>query len=81
MNYAIIVAGGSGRRMQSSTPKQFMEIGGLPILMRTINAFYQYSQKLTIIVVLPEAQFALWYELVKVHHFDTPCELVKGGKA
>ena len=81
MNYAIIVAGGSGKRMQSSTPKQFIEIGGLPILMRTINAFYQYSQNLTIIVVLPEDQFTLWHTLVKVHHFDIPYELVKGGNS
>lgn len=78
-NYAIIVAGGSGKRMQSSTPKQFIEIGGLPILMRTINAFYQYSQNLSIIVVIPEDQFALWHKLVEIHHFDIPYDLVKGG--
>ena len=81
INYAIIVAGGSGKRMQSAIPKQFIEIGGTPILMRTVNAFYQYSQNLNIIVVIPEEQFALWNKLVEIHHFDIPCQLVKGGKS
>jgi 2-C-methyl-D-erythritol 4-phosphate cytidylyltransferase len=81
MNYAIIVAGGSGKRMQSTIPKQFIEIGGTPILMRTINAFYQYSQNLNIIVVIPEEEFTLWNKLIEIHHFDTPCQLVKGGKS
>ena len=81
MNYAIIVAGGSGKRMQSSTPKQFIEIGGLPILMRTIKAFYQYSQDLNIIVVIPEDQFTSWKNLVEIHHFDIHHQLVKGGES
>ena len=34
MNYALIIAGGSGNRMGQDIPKQFIEIGGLPILMR-----------------------------------------------
>lgn len=81
MKYAIIVAGGSGSRMQSTTPKQFIKIGGLPILMRTIKAFYQYSQDINIIVVIPEEQFSLWSELVENHHFNIHCLLVKGGKS
>lgn len=79
MEYAIIVAGGSGMRMQSTTPKQFIVIGGLPILMHTINAFYHYSESINIILVIPEDQFELWNKLVEVHQFNIPCQLVKGG--
>ena len=80
MKYAIIVAGGSGIRMQSALPKQFIEVGGLPILMRTIKAFHQYSQDIDIILVIPSAQFALWHDLVDKHHFNLACQLVKGGE-
>jgi 2-C-methyl-D-erythritol 4-phosphate cytidylyltransferase len=77
--YAIIVAGGSGSRMQSTTPKQFIEIGGLPILMRTISAFYQYSQEIKIILVIPGSLFSTWATLVKTHGFSIPLKLVKGA--
>ncbi len=80
MKYALIVAGGRGSRMQSTTPKQFIEVGGLPILMRAIRAFYQYSQTIKIIVVIPEEHFTLWSKLAENHHFNIPCQLVKGGK-
>lgn len=79
IEYALIVAGGSGSRMQSTTPKQFIEVGGLPILMRAIRAFYQYSQEIKIIVVIPEDHFTLWKNLIEIHHFDIPHQLVKGG--
>jgi len=79
--YAIIVAGGSGIRMQSATPKQFIEIGGVPILMRTIKAYYQYSQDINLIVVIPQEQFALWKALIEIHNFDIICHVVKGGNS
>lgn len=80
MEYAIIVAGGSGSRMKSDIPKQFIEINGLPILMRTINAFHRYSEALKIILVIPEDQFSIWHDLVKRYHFSISCQLVNGGK-
>ncbi|MBQ9509755.1 MAG: 2-C-methyl-D-erythritol 4-phosphate cytidylyltransferase, partial [Bacteroidales bacterium] len=38
---AVIVAGGSGTRFGAEVPKQFLSLGGKPILMRTIEAFDQ----------------------------------------
>ena len=38
--YVIIVAGGSGQRMKSILPKQFIDLAGKPILMHTIHKFY-----------------------------------------
>ena len=60
MNYIVIVAGGKGRRMGSELPKQFLLIGGKPILMHTIERFYEYDKTLNIILVLPEEQQDLW---------------------
>ncbi len=77
--YALIVAGGTGRRMKSDLPKQFLEISGWPILMHTIKAFYQYSSQLKIILVLPEGDFDTWYELCKRHDFQIVHQLQSGG--
>ena len=54
MDYIIIVAGGKGLRMGSDIPKQFLPIGGKPVLMRTLERFRAYSSALQIILVLPE---------------------------
>ncbi|MGN8071898.1 2-C-methyl-D-erythritol 4-phosphate cytidylyltransferase [Mucilaginibacter sp. 22184] len=80
-NYAIIVAGGTGTRMQSAVPKQFLLLNGLPVLMHTILAFMQSAIKPDIILVLPAAYHNYWRELCHTHQFDTPHQLVTGGEA
>ncbi len=77
--YALIVAGGSGTRMESSTPKQFLELAGMPVLMHTIKAFYSYSSRATIIVVLPSDQIERWHGLCLKHGFDIPHKTAHGG--
>ena len=72
MDYVIIVAGGKGLRMGSDIPKQFLPIGGKPVLMRTIERFREYSATLQIILVLPEAQQAYWRELCQQYNFPLP---------
>ena len=51
MDYVIIVAGGKGLRMGTETPKQFLPVAGKPILMRTIERFYEYNPDINIILV------------------------------
>lgn len=77
--YVVIVAGGSGSRMKSELPKQFIELAGLPILMHTIKAFH--FDDIKIILVLPEPQIAFWQQLLSQHQFDVPHEIVEGGVA
>jgi len=77
--YAIIVAGGKGTRIQSKLPKQFLPLCGKPILLHTIEAFFHYSDRIKVIVVLPEDDFAIWDTIVKEHSFDRPVILQKGG--
>ena len=80
MDYIIIVAGGKGLRMGGEIPKQFMEIGGLPVLMHTIKRFREYSEKLNIILVLPHDQQDYWRNLCEKHHFDVAHQVVDGGE-
>jgi 2-C-methyl-D-erythritol 4-phosphate cytidylyltransferase len=77
--FALIVAGGKGIRIRSALPKQFLTIGGLPILMHTISAFNQYSSSIPIILVLPEDDFSTWHTLVEKHAFTRPVILQAGG--
>ena len=46
VQYALIVAGGKGLRMGTELPKQFLPIGGKPVLMRTLEAFYDYNAEI-----------------------------------
>lgn len=79
-NYAIIVAGGSGSRMQSSVPKQFLLLNGLPVMMHTIQAFHQSISKPSIILVIPADAHAYWKDLCKQYNFTIPHQLVNGGE-
>lgn len=79
-DYIIIVAGGKGLRMGSDIPKQFLPIGGKPVLMRTIERFHHFSEALQIILVLPKAQQAYWHELCEQYQFDVPYLLADGGE-
>lgn len=79
--YAIIVAGGSGTRMNSDIPKQFLLLGNRPILMHTIEAFHRYSEKVKIILVLPEPDVQRWKKLCDEHQFDCRHDIVKGGRS
>ena len=80
LDYVIIVAGGKGLRMGSDIPKQFLPIGGKPVLMRTLERFREYSADLQIILVLPEAQQAYWQQLCEEYHFDVTYTLANGGQ-
>jgi 2-C-methyl-D-erythritol 4-phosphate cytidylyltransferase len=79
-DFVIIVAGGKGLRMGGDIPKQFLPIGGKPVLMRTLERFRAYSADLQIILVLPEAQQDYWKELCKAYDFKVEYQLANGGE-
>ena len=80
MNAVIIVAGGKGLRMGGDIPKQFLPVGGKPILMRTIDRFLQYDEKMQVVLVLPESQQEYWRTLCDEYHFSQPYTLANGGE-
>jgi 2-C-methyl-D-erythritol 4-phosphate cytidylyltransferase len=77
--YAVIVAGGSGKRMGAEIPKQFLELAGRPVLMHTIERFKKFNDAIEIITVLPENQLLYWVDIQKKHSFSILHTLVKGG--
>lgn len=79
--FAIIVAGGKGTRMKSSTPKQFMLLNGLPILMHTLNSFFEYSSEIKIILVLPEDDLKTWKMLCQKYNYTKKVTIALGGES
>lgn len=80
MNNVIIVAGGKGLRMGSELPKQFLNVGGKPVLMRTIEAFYNFDKSIHIIVALSASYREHWSKLCKGYGFTIYHEVVDGGE-
>lgn len=80
MDYIIIVAGGKGLRMGSDLPKQFLPVGGKPVLMRTLERFRSYSEALQIVLVLPHAQQEYWRQLCREYRFEVAHAVVDGGE-
>lgn len=66
--------------MGSDIPKQFLPIGGMPVLMRTIERFRDYSADLQIILVLPQAQQDYWRQLCNEYHFNVEYQQADGGE-
>ena len=77
---ALIVAGGKGLRMGSELPKQFLPIGGKPVLMHTLEAFHRFDKRMQLILVLPREQQGFWRELCETHGFNIRHEIADGGE-
>jgi 2-C-methyl-D-erythritol 4-phosphate cytidylyltransferase len=77
--YAVIVAAGSGSRMGKEIPKQFLHLGGKPILFHTVDTFLSSYNDLQIILVIP-SRFISWADdLVKSFGEPSRITLVEGG--
>ena len=80
--YAIIVAGGSGSRMKSEIPKQFLLLNGKPILIHTVEKFLQIPN-IQVIVVLPKNDIEYWNVITSsneiIQSFKKSITLTVGG--
>jgi len=79
-NSVIIVAGGSGKRMESDVPKQFLLLDKKPVLFYSLEAFHAFNPNIHIVLVLPESMIGFWQSLCKEYDFRVKHEIVKGGK-
>ena len=79
LKYAVIVAGGSGSRMKSSIPKQFLPINGKPVLSYTIETFLSAFDDLQIILVLQDLYFDQGREIIALSSQPKKILTVKGG--
>ena len=75
----VVTAGGSGTRMGSALPKQFLELEGRAVLQRTIERFLEACPGIKVITVLPEAHAAWWRRYCRERGFNCPQRLVNGG--
>lgn len=77
--YAVIVAGGSGLRMGTAVPKQFLELSGHPVLWHTLNAFLQAYSDLEVILVLPQAHVETGLAIIQTTTDPSRIWIATGG--
>lgn len=73
------MAAGSGSRMGSEVPKQFLEIGGKPILRQTIERFLEYDPTIGVVVVLPASGKEWWKNYCSESGFIERYTMATGG--
>lgn len=78
---AIIVAGGKGLRMGAEIAKQYLPIGGIPVLMHTILVFFKTDPTIHLVLVLPQNDFEFWENLCQTHGFNIPHQIISGGNS
>ena len=78
--YAIIVGGGSGKRMQNVIAKQFLVLKDMPVLMHSLLAFHNSYYKPDIILVLHEDMHEQWADLCLKYDFQIPHTVIRGGE-
>lgn len=79
MNIALILAAGCGKRMGTHTPKQFLEVGGKPILAYTLEAFQKHDEIDVIYVVCPEDSRDTVWEIVRDYEISKLQKVLPGG--
>lgn len=80
MNHAIIVAGGTGTRMQQHLPKQFLELHGKPVLAHTLRLFHQFDPTIRIVVVMHHDFVNYWNDLRETLDLGIAHTVVPGGR-
>ncbi len=78
--FAVIVAGGIGKRMKSELPKQFMKLADQPVMLHTLRVFHEFDRKLKIIIVLHDGYYNIWNSICKEYSCSIPHKIIKGGK-
>jgi 2-C-methyl-D-erythritol 4-phosphate cytidylyltransferase len=79
-NSVIIVAGGSGKRMGATLPKQFLEINGKALIFYTLDKFIDFDPGIEIILVINEGYLGYWEKAKFKADFDFPVRIASGGE-
>jgi len=78
--YAVIVAGGTGSRMNSNIPKQFLLINNKPLLFYTIDVFLKTYDDMQVILVLPENHVSQGQKVIDAYFDNSRITICEGGK-
>lgn len=73
------MAGGSGSRMHTPMPKQFLLLKDKPVLLHSMERFSFACKGIDLILVLPEQHFKTWESLCNQYHIDLPHRIAPGG--
>ncbi|SEG90857.1 2-C-methyl-D-erythritol 4-phosphate cytidylyltransferase [Thermomonospora echinospora] len=76
---AVVLAGGTGRRIGSATPKQLLEVGGRPILAYAIGAFDGHRGVDEVLVVMARGHVPQATRIVSEHGYGKVSRVVEGG--
>ena len=77
--YLVVTAGGSGTRMGTALPKQFLQLEGRAVLQMTVERFLSACPDIKVVTVLPEAHIPWWRQYCRERNFNCPQRLVAGG--
>ena len=80
MNYAIVLAGGKGTRMNSDIPKQFLTIGGKPLISYSLDVFEKSPLIDAVIIVTSQDYTSYMKDLVKENDYKKIAGIALGGK-
>ena len=78
--FVLMMAGGSGSRMNSIIPKQFAELCGKPVIMHSFQVFYDFDPQINFVLVLPEQHVEMWKKLCEKYNFRIPHQIAFGGE-
>ena len=79
MNIALIFAGGSGNRMGTALPKQFLKINGVPILVHTMRLFERHPKIDRMYLAVPDSYIPKAQELVAEYGLTRTKKVIAGG--
>ena len=79
-HYVLILGGGQGTRLNNITPKQFLELNGIPIIMHSAYAFLESDPECKIYIGLPTDYISEWYILTQKYNFNINHEVFEGGQ-
>lgn len=79
MNTFIITAGGIGKRMGSELPKQFLLLKDKPVLLWTLERFYEADNTSQLLITLPEDWIDYWNTILEIHNCSIPHKIISGG--
>lgn len=76
----VIAAAGSGRRMGSNEPKQFLLLAGKPILVRTVELFNQFPEIFSKVIAVAPDSYKRVEQILLQYHLEKNTTIVVGGK-
>ncbi|MCP4310100.1 MAG: 2-C-methyl-D-erythritol 4-phosphate cytidylyltransferase [Bacteroidetes bacterium] len=80
MNAVVVVAGGSGRRMGGPVPKQYLNLQGKPVIIHTLERFYQFDPHIRIVLVMAENHKSFWDKIAFSSEASRAAEVLSGGE-